>query len=155
MPLFPARRLPSFFACLLFATLVACGGGGPPNEIAFLPIEGNFTGNWPVNSYVARTDSEWSQIWDLQGPKLSPPPARPVIDFAAYTVVGASLGFGPTGCYGMDIPRIADEADQIRVEFRRLVAPPPTGCSQGLVSLVIFVKIPATTKPIVFEQVGR
>jgi hypothetical protein len=156
MPLFPVPRLPGFLACLLSAMLVACGGGGtsPSTEIAFLPIEGNFNGNWPVNSYVARTDSEWSQIWDLQGPKLSPPPPRPVVDFAAYTIVGASLGGGPTGCYSMDIPRITDEADQIRVEFRQVVALPPIACSQGGVSLVIFVKIPATTKPIVFQQVG-
>jgi len=139
MPLFPVRRVPGLFACLLSATLVACGGGSeveptslpsPSSQIAVLPLEG-VHGSWPVQSYVARTDSEWSRIWDLQGPNLSPAFARPVVDFAAYTVAGVSQGMAGSGCDGLEVLRITDEPEQIRIEYRRLVVPPLTGCSAG------------------------
>ena len=146
------RLLLAGLALLMFA---ACGGGGdspvPPIEIAVLRLEGNFYGNWPVQSYVARTDSEWSRIWDLHDPMQSPVPARPVVDFAAYTIAGISQGWGPTGCDGLVILRITDEPEQVRVAYRRLVVPAFAVCTASLVPLLIFVKIPATAKPIVFE----
>lgn len=167
MPLFPVHRLPGLFACLLSATLVACGGGGsevepiaapltsPSSEIAVLRLAGNFYGDWPVQSYVARTESEWSRIWDLHDPMQSPAPERPVVDFSAYTVAGVSLGWAPFGCDWLEIFRITDEPEQVRVEYRRVDASPLTACTANLVPLVAFVKIPATIKPIVFEQAGR
>jgi len=145
-------------ACLTLLMFAACGGDDSPVpriEIAVLRLEGNFYGSWPVQSYVARTGSEWSRIWDLHDPLQSPVPARPVVDFASYTVAGVSQGWGPSGCDGLEVPRITDEPEQVRVEYRRLVVSPLVGCTAALVPLVIFVKIPATTKPVVFEQTAR
>src|SRR5688572_12448561 len=102
----PLRGL---LACLLSALLVACGGGSDapsgaaalsaePADIPIAYVEGNFYGDWPVQSYVARTEPEWSRIWDLHDPMQEPAPEKPAVDFSVHTVVGVSLGWGPSGC---------------------------------------------------------
>src|SRR6185369_12987208 len=127
-PTNPMHR--TLLALTLAATLVGCGGGSeveptslpsPSSQIAVLPLEGDSYGKWPVQSYVARTDSEWSQIWDLHDSLQSPPPARPVVDFTAYTVAGVSQGGAGSGCDGLEVLRITDEPEQVRVE-------PSIGC---------------------------
>ena len=145
MPSISARRLPFLFACVLSAALVACGGGGPKRSplaaplssqmtlISAVPLVVNSHGAWPVQDFVARTETEWSQIWDQPAPMGSPDPAEPAVvpeptvDFSAYTVIGVSLGIGSNGCDGIEFLRITDEIVQIRAEYRRLVVLLETG----------------------------
>jgi hypothetical protein len=118
-------------------------------EIAFAPIEGQF-GVWPVQSYVARTESQWSQMWEMHAPAH----ARPRVDFSVNTVVGVSLGQGPNGCSKLEIPRVTEEVDEMRVEYRVADVPPDAMCTQALVPLRAFIAIPATSKPIIFQRAG-
>ena len=168
MSLLSTRPLRGLLAGLLSALLVACGGGSDApapaaplatlsSEIPVVYLQGDFYGNWPVQSYVARTEAEWRQIWDQHDPQQIPAPEMPVVDFALHTVVGVSLGWGADGCHGFQIVRIMEEAEQIRVEYRHTFPDWGTGspqffCTMALVPLVGFAKIPATAKPIVFTQ---
>jgi len=153
MPILSIHPWRASCACLLSAALVACGGGSndDPKDIPFARVQGDFFGTWPVQTYVARSDSEWSQVWNQFVPNFEPPVPRPVVDFSAYTVVGISLGWGSNGCDGVAISRVTETSSEIDVEYRRLSALPGQGCGASLVPLIDFVEIAATTKPVVFS----
>jgi hypothetical protein len=134
------------------AALIACGGGSTdePREIPFARVQGDFSGEWAVKTYVARSDSEWIQIWNQFVPNFDPAP-RPVVDFSNNTVVGISLGSGSNGCEAVAISRVTETSSEIDVEYHRSSALPGQLCGATLVPLVDFVEISATTKPIVFS----
>lgn len=121
------------------------------SDVPFARLGGNFYGDWPVQNHVARTQAQWSQIWDQHDPMQSPTPEKPVVDFSAHTVVGVSMGWGPSGCDGVEIVRIAQEPGQLRVVYRRTIVPPMVACTTAMVPLITFVTIPATAEPVVFE----
>ncbi len=165
-PTLPLKTLRAIAACLISATtaalLTACGGGSDApsaetpfqaREIAVVPLTG-VDGSWPAQNYVARTPSEWNKVWNLRDATPSPAPEIPAVDFSANTIAGVSLGWGGTPCTPLEISRVTEEAEQIRIEYRQAVQPPEIGCIQMTVPLVAFVKLPATAKPIVFEQAG-
>ena len=153
MTVFSIRLLRATCACLLSASLIACGGGtnDEPKDIPFARVQGDFFGEWPVQTYVARSDSEWSQVWNQFVSYFEPPAPKPVVDFSAYTVVGISLGWGFNGCEGVAISRVMETSTEIDVEYRRLSALPGQGCTASVVPLIDFVEISATTKPVVFS----
>ena len=105
----------------------------PRPKLPFLPIEGNFTGNWPVHEPLCDQDGlEWSRICGSSGARSCRPRPQGRWSISRPTrIVGVALGFGPTGCYSMDIPRITTRLIKFRIEFRRVVALPPIACSQG------------------------
>jgi hypothetical protein len=144
----------ALIAVLLCASIVGCGGGEP--EVVALPLAplpGDFFGEWPVQTYVARTPSEWQQIWDAHTSLAFPPPAIPIVDFGMSTVVGVALGFRPSGCNAMQIVGATDSASEVLVQFRELLPPPGVGCAGVVVFLVQFATIPKTDKPVKFIQI--
>jgi hypothetical protein len=116
------------------------------------PIPGDFFGEWPVRTYVARTQSEWEQVWAAHTPFVFPPPTIPTVDFSSYTVVGVALGSRPSGCNGMQIVDAKESASEVLVQFRELIPPPGAGCTAAIVFLVEFATIPKTSKPVNFVQ---
>ncbi|MBX3173734.1 MAG: protease complex subunit PrcB family protein [Gemmatimonadaceae bacterium] len=56
---------------------------------------------------VARTEAEWSAIWDTIVAPLSPPPTPPAVDFASEMVVVALNGSTPNGGYSIEIRHVA------------------------------------------------
>ena len=67
-------------------------------------------------------------------------------------VLGVTRGTGNSGCYGLQITKVTEHADDIRTEF---VQSRPTGimyCSMALVPLTDFVVVPASPKPVVFTE---
>jgi hypothetical protein len=155
MPILSIRLLRASCVCAVSAVLVACGGGSGDDstDIPFARVQGDFSGSWPVQTYVARTDAEWSQIWSQHVPNFSLTP-KPVIDFTAFTVVGISLGLGSNGCDGLEITRVAERPNEIEVDYHRLPVSSGQGCTANLVPLVDFVEIGATSKPIIFVSVS-
>jgi hypothetical protein len=151
MPTLSIRLLRTCCVCVASAVLIACGGGSGDDstDISFARVQGDFPGGWPVQTYVARMDEEWSQIWSLHVPNFSPAP-KPLIDFTAYTLVGVSLGLGSNGCESLQITRVTERPEGIEVDYRRLAVSTGQGCTANLVPLVDFVEIGATTKPITF-----
>lgn len=145
-------------ACTLIAvaSVAGCGGGSDSEirDLSFSPLEANLYGEWPVQTYVVRTRAELVATWAQHDSLQSPPAEMPEVDFSAYTVVGVSLGWGPSGCHGLRIARAFETRSDVRVLYQRLV---PTGaglCTGSLVPLVAFVKIPATLKPVAFAETG-
>jgi hypothetical protein len=153
MPILSIGLLRASCACLMSASLIACGGGtnDDPRDIPFARVQGDFFGNWPVQTYVARSDAEWSQVWNLFVPNFEPPSPKPVVDFSAHTVVGISLGWGSNGCEAVAISRVTETSTEIDVEYHRSSALPGQLCGASLVPLEDFVEISATTKPVVFS----
>jgi hypothetical protein len=152
MSILSIRLVRASCACLMSAALISCGGGSndEPKDIPFARVQGDFFGDWPVQTYMARTDSEWTRVWNLFVPNFPPAP-KPVVDFSANTVVGISLGWGSSGCEGLAISRVTEKSAEIDVEYHRSSAPTGQGCTTGVVPLVDFVEISTTTKPIVFS----
>lgn len=143
-------------ALVVAAFVSSCGGGSDfqPRDLAYSYVEGDFYGDWPVQVYAARTRPEWIAIWDHHDPLQYPPPDMPEVDFSAYTVAGISLGWGASGCHGMAIDQVREEESQVRVTYRRVLPGPLMICTASLVPLVAFLKIPATTKPVLFNESG-
>jgi hypothetical protein len=143
-------------ATTLFATafVMACGGGSEfePRDLSFSPVEGSFYGDWPVQSYVVRTRPEWIAVWSQHDSLQFPPPQMPEVDFLGYTIVGISLGWGPSGCHGLRIAKVREEQLQVRVFYQRVIPDAGAICTASEVPLVAFVKIPATAKEVLFAQ---
>jgi hypothetical protein len=140
---------------LLSALATGCGGGtSGPAALALAQIAGDFNGEWPVQTYVARNAAEWTQIWASHKSFSIPSPAMPVIDFLAYTVAGVALGWRPSGCYGMQIVGATETDSAVTIQYRELIAPQGVACTAALVFLVQFVAIPRTDKPVTFVQIS-
>jgi hypothetical protein len=140
---------------LLSALATGCGGGeAGPVALALAQIAGDFNGEWPVQTYVARNTAEWTQIWASHKSFSIPSPAMPVVDFLAFTVVGMALGWRPSGCYGMQIVGATESDSAVTVQYRELIAPPGVACTAALVFLVQFATIPRTDKPVTFVQIS-
>ena len=136
------------------AFLIGCGGGSEfePRDLSFSPVEGDFYGDWPVQTYVVRTNAEWVAVWDQHDSLSFPPPQMPEVDFSTYTVVGVSLGWGPNGCHRLRVTQIREEELQVRVLYQHLVPNEGSVCFLAFVPLVAFVKLPATAKQVLFAQ---
>jgi len=130
--------------------VVAHDDGGV--EVPFARLEADLYGDWPARTYVARNDAEWTAIWEQHDPLQTPPPARPAVDFSASTLVGVSEGWGPNGCYALLITRVSEHSAQVQVEYAVSTPPAEGVCTQALVPLVSFARIPATGKPVVFMK---
>jgi hypothetical protein len=150
----PAISRRTLAVALLCAFATACGDGTTESiALAMAQIPGDFYGEWPVQTYVARNAAEWAQIWASHKPLTIPVPVMPVVDFSAYTVVGIALGRRPSGCYATEIVDATGTESQITVQFRELTPPPGVGCTAALVFPVQFVTIPRTDKPVTFVQI--
>jgi hypothetical protein len=149
-PLHQSRR--TFLASMLSVTIAACGGG-EPGDLALAPVPGDFYGEWPIQAYVARSRSEWAQIWASHKSYAFPAPTMPEVDFDAYSVVGVAMGWRPSGCNGMQIVSATESSSEVVVQYRELEPPSGVGCTGAFVFLVQFATIPKTSKPVNFLQI--
>lgn len=142
----------------LAGVLQACGGSAP-----FVPVELPITriaANWRVSdlqqTYTVRTAAEWRSAWEANEPQTIPRADLPQVDFSQSMVVGLTLGSGPNGCHSLAIVRVVEEADVIRVEYRRRPGPTelPVSCTLAVVALTDFVSIKKSDKRVTFIAAG-
>lgn len=119
--------------------------------MGFAPLAGNFYGEWPVKTYVARTNAEWEAVWLEHNPLQSPVPSMPSVDFQTNSVLGVSLGWG--NCESVSISRVAREGNTHWVEYRRSTLQPGAGCAAVQSPLITFVLVPAPVEEAIFMKI--
>lgn len=135
---------------------LSCDASQPGSpSVPFAPLDANLYGDWPARTYVVRTADEWAVAWASHDPLQVPVPARPAIDFPKCMVVGLSLGWGADGCHGVNVTRVDEAGDAVRVTYHTSTQPPPgAACTQSLVPMLALVRIRQTPKPVLFVPGG-
>ena len=100
---------------------------------------------------VARTESEWSALWQ-QHAGAKP---LPKVDFARRTVVAVFLGSRPSAGYRVEISGTRQEGKTLIVEWREVRPPADSLLAQVLTSPAHLVSIPKFDGEITFAKAGK
>jgi hypothetical protein len=139
---------------LLVAACVfsGCGGGDATSDgtdIPFTTIASPCNSNVTASEgVVARSQGEFSAVWDRCYANTSSPPPPPVIDFDVQQVIGFFLGVRPDGCHSVSITRINQATDRLVVVYKERVA--GTLCTQALVYPAHLVMVPKSQLQVEF-----
>jgi hypothetical protein len=143
-------------AALLVTLIASCGGGGePPLEVApVVLVQGaGWYAEWPVRTYVVRSQDEWQAAWAEVKSIGNPPPSLPTVDFTRSAVVGASIGWSGNACTPFGIRQIQRRGADYQVEYGFGEPPPPhTGCVAIIVPAYAFALVPAPVDQVTFER---
>lgn len=147
------RRL---VAALLSALIASCGGGGesPLEAVPVVPVRGaSWYAEWPVRTYVIRSQQEWQAAWAEVKNIGNPPPPLPAVDFTQNAVVGASIGWTGNACTPFSIRHIERRGADYQVEYG-FGEPPPrdAGCVAIIVPAYAFALVPAPVDHATFER---
>ena len=93
---------------------------------------------------VARTQSDWSALWQRHTSNESSPPALPVLDFSKEIVVAVFLGEKPTGGHGIEITRVFRTDHSLVVWYHEKSPPSRALTTQALTQPFHIVRIPDT-----------
>jgi hypothetical protein len=155
-----ARAALTIGATALCASLLAgCGGSGdsPPFDLPFDRVrQATPYGPWPEQSFVFTTDAQWASAWAAYTNGFPfVPVQRPAVDFSKHNLLGISRGYGRTGCWGLNITRVVENTQQIRVDYVQTKGPPGPNilCTQAIVPMADFVTVPKSSKPVVYNEV--
>jgi hypothetical protein len=150
-------------ASALFAGLLAgCGGGSDalPAELPFDRVrQATQYGFWPEQAYVFTTDAQWASAWAsyISGSVIGTV-ERPAVDFSKRNLLGVSRGWGNNGCWALNITRVVETTQQIRVEYVQTKGPPPgvtLACTLAIVPMADFVTVPKSDKAVVYIELAR
>jgi hypothetical protein len=124
---------------------------GRRKGVTFVPLAGDFFGDWPNKTYALRTDGEWEAAWMEHTPSAIPAPARPKVDFQKSAILGVSLGWG-TSCERVTITKVTREGNTHAVEYRRVNLFPDALCAAHQWPLVAFVLVSAPVGEVIFNK---
>ncbi len=103
---------------------------------------------------VIRDLTAWESLWAEHVANLSPPLARPAINFSQDMVIGVFLGNRSNGCYAVSIESVwhRDDPERIEVTFRE--SPPSVGdvCTTVISNPATFIITPYSPLPVSFLQ---
>jgi hypothetical protein len=119
------RSMLLFVLPLLFTACktAAMSDSETANDVRFSTLlHGSDCGITEKGVRVARTPSEWRELWDDHTRTRVPKPPAPPVDWESQMVVGVALGSRPSGGYGVEIQRVRMDNGAIVVEARE-VAP--------------------------------
>lgn len=142
-------------AALLVALIASCAGGGesPRESVPVVPVQGaSWYAEWPLRTYVIRSQEEWQAAWAEVKSVGNPPPHLPVVDFTKSAVVGASIGWAGN-CKRLSIRQIQRRGTDYHVEYG-FGEPPPrnAGCTALVVPAYAFALVPAPVDHVTFER---
>lgn len=96
----------------------AQGASNPTNKISFQTVaKGVRSGIRGSYQTVARSQSEWEDLWRKHVSNQTNPPPLPAIDFAKDIVAAVFLGERPTGGYQIDIVSSEQSDGVLTVSF--------------------------------------
>lgn len=108
---------------------------------------------WPVRTYVIRSQDEWQAAWAEVKSIGNPPPPLPVMDFAHNVVIGASIGWTGNACTAFGIRKIQRQGTDYQVEYGFGEPPPPdAACMAVIVPAYAFAIVPAPVGRVTFER---
>ena len=97
---------------------VVQGASNPANKISFQTVaKGVRSGIRGSYQTVARSRSEWEDLWRRHVSNQTNPPPLPAIDFAKDIVAAVFLGERPTGGYQIDIVSAEQSGGVLTVSF--------------------------------------
>lgn len=139
--------------------LTSCGGGGGPpiEDVPVVPVRGAaWYAEWPVRSYVIRSQEDWEAAWAGVKSIGNAPPPLPAVDFTQNAVVGVSIGWTGNACTVFRIHQIQRRGTDYQVEYGFGEPPPPnTGCVAIIVPSYDFALLPLPVGNVTFERRDR
>lgn len=100
---------------------------------------------------VARTPTEWNELWSRHVANLSPPPVAPTVDFTNKQVIAVFLGSRPSGCYSVTVTTVERSQARLLVTYRERIPPPSIVCTMAVVNPAHFVAVASSSLPVVFQ----
>lgn len=99
-------------------------------------------------------DAAWASAWTTlnSGMTMSPPPIRPAVDFARYSVIIAAQGSHGTGGFGIEVTRLAASGDFLYVEVTSTSPGPRCFTTQSFTEPVDVIRIPKPHPPLMFVE---
>jgi hypothetical protein len=94
---------------------------------------------------VARTQGEWTALWQEHAPGK----AAPTVDFSREMVVGVFLGSRPTAGYSVEMPRARLQGADLTVEYQEIAPPPGRVLAQVITSpfvIAVVAQRPGTVR---------
>ncbi len=101
---------------------------------------------------VARTEAEWTAIWERHSPVDMSSSPYPEIDFSENMVICAFMGRCPTAGYSVSIEEIWLELDHIRVELVSRSPRNQTLVAQVITYPYIFALLEFSDVPVIFDM---
>ncbi len=98
---------------------------------------------------VARTDADWTQLW--QDHAAGRP--KPAVNFSKEMVVGVFLGSRPTAGFSVQITRVSVDHGTLVVEYHETRPRPDAITAQVLTSPFDLVTVPQFTGDVHFKSV--
>jgi hypothetical protein len=118
------------------AALAACGGGDGESSVGvvFAEVEASaFSGVRTPRFAVVNDDAAWATLWAEHTSFVSPPPARPAVDFSVQSVAAVFLG-DSTDCQRPVIESVERTSAPAMVVNYRLVGPGPAALCPAVVT---------------------
>ncbi len=148
--------LPFFGALVMAVAIAGCGGteSSGQQDIAFATVVKSQNSGVSESLQVSVRDaSGWSVLWSKHTQNVQPPPALPPVDFSRYELAAVFLGPRPSGCHGVEIQRVIQQADTRVVEYKELLPGPTALCTAQAVQPAHIVSVPKGSLPVVFKLV--
>ena len=141
------------FCSVAVAGVLLAAGCAPDTLVRVIPLErieqGCYCYIGDPRDLVVKTRTEWDELWrEMKGEWSSPPE----IDFTEYNVLACFLGARPTTGYSIEIKWARGFGDQVLVWVETCSPGPHEIVSPAFTFPYDVVKIPAVTKPVVFER---
>jgi hypothetical protein len=122
------------------------------HSLAFTTIvRGDHSGIAAYREAVARTPSEWAEIWQRHTAGIRTPPPLPAVDFSIDMVIAVFFGKGPQGRRAA-ILNVVDQNNR-RVVLLQMIGPPGPESEDAPQSTPFqIIRVPRTALPVVFVR---
>ena len=97
---------------------------------------------------VARTDAEWTKLWQEHGGDRT----RPVVDFTKDMVVGVFMGSRPTAGFRVEILSAAPMKGALVVRYQEIVPGSDAMTAQVITSAYHLIVVPKIAGTVTFEK---
>ena len=126
--------------------------GGCMSDIPFETIDrGTSSGYQEQAALVIRSEERWREVWEQHRAVTMPPPSPPQIDLDQEMVIAVFLGARPTGGFGIEIKRITQRGQALRVLVEETAPDPKALVTQALTFPSHLVRIRRFVLPVEFE----
>lgn len=126
---------------------------GRASSIAFVTLaQGAQSGIVHPAQRVIKTPREWVALWQQHIAQHLSQPSPPPVEFSSEMIVGIFLGQRPTGGYAVEISRIVQEGQAVKVYYQETAPPPGTFVTQALTQPFHIVKLKRLELPLFFQR---
>lgn len=99
---------------------------------------------------IARTDAEWTRLWQQHSPDRK----RPAVDFSRDMVVAVFMGSRNTAGFGVEITGTSEANGALVVRYRETVPPSGAMTAQVITAPYHLVSVPKFAGEVRFEKIA-